>query len=92
MAFPSLPTFTALEWLELPRTMREYKDVTFTFPPDTRQVIVCLDRETTHFQHLLGQRICIDDKVYICFLVDRFLHAPPWHPGERIGLIVAPNV
>ena len=91
MHIPDIPTFVALEWLELPRTMREYRGDTFSFPPETREATVRLDRETTTFAHLLGQLVCLDGHVYRCFLVHRLAHVPPWRPGEHIGLIVAPE-
>lgn len=87
-----IPSFTAREWLEIPRTMREYRGATFSFPHDALEVLVDLDRETHDFQHLLGQRIAVDGLLYTCFLVNRFAHTPPWRPGEPLGLIMAPEV
>jgi len=87
----SMPTFLALEWLELPRTMRGYEDETCVFPQEACEVIVRLDRETADFSHLLRHQVRIDGRCYRCLLVNRFAHVPPYRVGEHVGLIVVPE-
>jgi len=50
--------------------------------------VTLLDRETTDFSHILGERINIDGVVYRGKFVERFLHAPPWRKGEKISIVV----
>lgn len=49
--------------------------------------VVKLDRETTDFSHLMGKRVLLDGKTFLVSGVERFAHSPPWHVGEKIGLL-----
>jgi hypothetical protein len=51
-------------------------------------VTVELDRDTTDFVHLIGQKIIVDGRLETCFSVERLSHPAPWTAGERIDLLI----
>jgi hypothetical protein len=75
------PFFRAESWW----TIEGRGDVAFTE----------LDRNTMTFDHLVGEEVIISSPtepdrsgLYLVHGVERFVHAAPWHRGEKIGLLV----
>lgn len=48
--------------------------------------LVELYKDFGKFDELLGECL-IDGKLYRVIGVERFMHMPPWHAGEQIGLL-----
>ena len=44
--------------------------------------------ECNDFLHLINKVVEIDRNNYTIIGVNRFSHCPPWHKGEKIGLLV----
>ncbi len=47
-------------------------------------------KECNDFDWLNGQVVIIDNNHYKVTSIEMYAHAPPWHPGEKIGLMVSP--
>jgi hypothetical protein len=44
--------------------------------------------ECDDFLHIVGKVVEVDDERFEVLNVERFAHSPPWHKGEKIGLLV----
>jgi hypothetical protein len=73
-----IPEFSAYEWRDMPG----YGRIAYTH----------LDRDTPDFGHLISQSVSVDGATYTCKGVERFAHCAPWRAGEKVGLLVVPNL
>ena len=73
--------------------MFEFTSMGESFPITGRQEVVFVvenPADTKDFSELIGQQVTINGLPRIVKGVERFAHNPPWHAGERIGLLCDP--